>query len=111
MDVMIRKVGERDGKERFELVNVQTGDVITSKDASESSVRRYFKGKGLSNKYLDECFQKARARLQESQNGGRATDPPGSDKKAAAKKAKSKKSEPAKNEDDDLLFELGLEDS
>lgn len=136
MDVRIEKVGERNGQDRFRLVNAGSGAPITVQDNSEETIRKYFRGKGLSKGYLDECFQKARSRFSPSANGGvadpRAAHPapkaaakqpptaapaaakapanqPAAAPKAAAPKPANKPAPPAED-DDDLLFELGLEE-
>lgn len=138
MDVRIEKVGERNGQDRFRLVNASSGAPVTVQDNSEETIRKYFRGKGLSKGYLDECFQKARSRFSPSANGGaaesRAAQPaakapakqppaaaaapkaakaaasqPAAAPKAAAPKAADKPAPPAED-DDDLLFELGLEE-
>ena len=101
MDVSIKKVGERDGAERFILVNSKTRDVITKGDASERAIRRYFHDLGTDEELISACFQRARHRY--------------------AQAAQHEKEEPSPSDanldasdtvdDDDLLFELGLDDN
>ena len=92
VDVAIKKVSERDGKDRFVLINATTREVVTVNDVSEATIRRFFRDKGASNEMIADCLAKAR------KNYG-----PGS----------AKASVPASDAqetmgDDDLLFELGL---
>lgn len=138
MDVVIQKVGERDGKERFVLAKASSGEVITAKDASEGTIRKYFRAKGLSNGFLDECLQKSRARYDKKLKAAAKPSPASSSKpaapqpvaaasapiqsvpaqpapaqSAAAKPAAAKpaaKPKPAAEDDDDFLFELGLDE-
>jgi len=129
MDVIIRKVGEQDGKERFELVDPKSGKVMTEHDASEASIRKYFKAKGLANGFIDQCLQKSRDQFEKRSHqpakSSAATKSAPASKTVAAKKSEpkaavskvaepkksdEKKPEPVKSDDDDFLFELGLED-
>jgi len=92
VDVAIKKVSERDGKDRFVLINATTREVVTVNDVSEATIRRYFGDQGASEALLTDCLKKAR------KNYGEPT---------------AKASVPASDAqetmgDDDLLFELGL---
>lgn len=64
MNVVIEKSGERDGKERFVLLNMNTGEVITKRDVSEVTMRKYLTSIGETSKLIDEGFAKARLRFQ-----------------------------------------------
>ncbi len=68
MNVVIEKFGERDGQERFVLLNMKTGDVITKRDVSEKTLRKYLKGIGESAKLIDLGFAKARSRFEKKHN-------------------------------------------
>lgn len=94
MDVAIKKVTERDGEDRFVLVNIQTREVLTVHDASEKTLRRYFTERGASPQLLDRCFERARKRFQQP--------------RASSKVAVNQTSDTMG--DDDLLIELGLAD-
>jgi hypothetical protein len=91
VDVSIKKVGQRDGKERFVLLNALTREVLTVHDVSEASLRSFFRRRGVDANTLDACFQKARACYEQATNTRRKVD------NAADTMA-----------DNDLLFELGL---
>lgn len=115
MDVLIKKVSERDGRERFVLLNVKTGQPVTAHDASEASIRRYFRGKGLATNFLDDCFRLARDRFLVAATVGSVAAVPGGQTgkptASAPSDPSSAASQPAAVEDDDdLLFELGLAD-
>ncbi len=92
MDVAIKKVSERDGTDRFVLVNPTTRDVVTVNDVSEATLRRFFSDKGASDEVIDECLGKARRVYGER---SRKAGVPVSDAQETMG-------------DDDLLFELGL---
>jgi hypothetical protein len=93
VDVSIKKVGQRDGQERFVLVNTKTRQVVTANDVSEKSIRRFFRQLKAPDKLIDKCLQRARERY------------------AAESKPVPQVSQTAETtEDEDLLFELGLED-
>ena len=94
MDVAIKKVAERDGQERFVLVNAGTREVLTINDVSESTLRRFFKQRGADDELIDECLD--RARLQRGESGGQPNVPVNQASETMG--------------DDDLLFELGLDD-
>jgi len=70
MKVVLEKVGERNGKERFVLADIATGQVITKKDVSEPTMRKYLKGTGENDKLIDECLDKARKRFDKAQMEG-----------------------------------------
>ena len=93
VDVAIKKVGQRDGKDRFVLVNVKTRKVITVNDVSEGALRRFFHKRGTSDKLIDQCLQRSRHRYEKAAAASRSVD----DGAATV-------------EDNDLLFELGLVD-
>jgi hypothetical protein len=92
VDVSIKKVGTRDGKERFVLVSAQTRQVITSADVSEASLRRFFEQRGVRQDLIDRCVERAQQRYAQS-----------------AGTPKVNQSADTMGEDD-LLFELGLDD-
>ena len=90
MEVAIKKVGQRDGAERFVLVNNRTRQVITVRDVSENALRRFFKKRGIPDNAVDASLARARKRYDE-------------------KPARRPVSETADTiEGDELLFELGL---
>lgn len=60
MEITIKKVAERNGVERFVLVNPQTREVLTSGDASEPALRRFFAARGVAKVVLDRCLERAR---------------------------------------------------
>lgn len=93
MDVSIKKVGHRDGTERFVLLNAHTRDVLTVHDVSEASLRQFFGKRGIDKRTLDACFERARDRYEQTAASSRSVD-------NAADTM----------QDDDLLFELGLGD-
>jgi hypothetical protein len=93
VDVAIKKVGERDGQDRFILVNAGTRQVVSSNDVSEKSLRRFFRQLGADDHLIGQCIQRARDRYAtKSDSAPRIND--------AADTM----------EDEDLLFELGLDD-
>ncbi len=92
MDVAIKKVSERDGKDRFVLVNAATREVVTVNDVSEATIRRFFRDKGASDDTISECLAKARKKYGE---GASKASVPVDDAQETMG-------------DDDLLFELGL---
>jgi fructose-1-phosphate kinase PfkB-like protein len=94
VDVAIKKVSQRDGKDRFVLVNAKTREVVTVHDVSEATIRRYFRGKGASEETINGCLAKARKDFGE---GARKASVPANDAQETMG-------------DDDLLFELGLND-
>ena len=92
MDVAIKKVAEREEQERFVLVNATTREVLTVHDVSESTLRRFFKQRGMTDELFEDCLTKARDRYQDR-----------------AEKSSAPVSDASDTiEDDDLLFELGL---
>lgn len=92
MDVAIKKVAERNGQERFVLVNPNTREVLTVNDVSETTLRSFFKQRGMSGGLIDECIDRARQRHRTP------PDRPGVPVSDASDTMG----------DDDLLFELGL---
>ena len=92
MDVAIKKVSERDGKDRFVLVDVTTREVVTVNDVSEATIRRFFRAQGVSNELLTDCLTKARKDYGQRLH---KVHVPASDSQETMG-------------DDDLLFELGL---
>ncbi|MDA1052796.1 MAG: hypothetical protein O3C40_20265 [Planctomycetota bacterium] len=94
MDVAIKQVSQRDGKDRFVLVNATTREVVTVNDVSEATIRRFFRDNGASEEMLESCLAKARKNYGD---GARMASVPVSDAQETMG-------------DDDLLFELGLSD-
>ena len=92
MDVAIKKVGKRDGKEWFVLVSTKTRQIITVKDVTETSLRRFFQKRGVGDDAIDKCIERARQRYAE-----------------AAKKPQANENADTMGEDD-LLFQLGLDE-
>jgi hypothetical protein len=93
VDITIKKVGRRDGKDRFVLVDPRTRRVLTVNDVSEGSLRRFFTMRGAEESMIDEALQTARDRFE------------------TASASAARVSEGAETiEDDDLLFELGLDE-
>lgn len=92
VEVAIKKVGQRDGQDRFVLVEVNTRRVVTVNDVSEAALRRFFRKRNTSDKLIDQCLQQSRERYQA----------------AAARQAADDGADTV--EDNDLLFELGLVD-
>lgn len=92
MDVAIKKVSERNGQDRFVLVNAATREVVTVHDVSETTIRRYFHGKGANDETISECL--ARARKKYGEGTSKASVPVDDAQETMG--------------DDDLLFELGL---
>jgi hypothetical protein len=95
VDVSIKKVGMRDGKERFVLVSTKTRQVITIADVSEASLRRFFEKRGVRGDLMDRCVERAQQRYAQSAQ--------------SAGTPKVNQSADTMGEDD-LLFELGLDD-
>jgi len=91
VEIGIKKVGQRDGKDRFVLVSVATREVLTVRDISEKALRKFFKQRGCDDETVNQSLARARRRYDES-----------------ASKAKVDDSADTM-EDGDLLFELGLE--
>ena len=92
MEIAIKKVGQRDGIERFILVNNRTRQVITVRDVSEESLRRFCQKRGFPEEAVNESFERARQRYEETPQ-------------------RAPVSETAETmEGDDLLFQLGLEE-
>ncbi len=92
MDVAIKKVSERNGKDRFVLVNATTRDVVTVNDVSKATLRGFFLAQGATDEMFDACLETARQKY--SEGSGKA--------RAAVSDAQETMG------DDDLLFELGL---
>lgn len=93
MDVAIRQVGQRDGQDRFILVDVRTRKVVTQNDASARAIERFFRKRGVSDALIQRCLEQARQQYQQTESAAR----PPVDEAAQT------------IEDDNLLFELGLE--
>jgi hypothetical protein len=74
MDILVEKIGEREGKERFVLVNSKTHKVITVKDVSEPTLRKFLRGKGAKDDFIDECLQKARKRFEKTNHKAEEED-------------------------------------
>ena len=91
MDVSIKKVADRDGVERFVLVNSDTRKVLTTNDVSEESIRRFFRQLGAVDLLIDDCFERARERFDSN------SEPPAAVDQDA-------------DTGEDLLFELGLDE-
>jgi hypothetical protein len=92
VDVTIKKVGQRDGKDRFILVNAKTRKVLTVDDVSEAALRRFFRSRGVQEETITEALATAQKRY------------------AAASEANQPRVDDAADtlDDDDLLFELGF---
>ena len=90
MDVTIKKVGQREGQDRFIIVQVQTRKVLTVHDTSARALRKFFHQRGVAEEVIDTCLQHARSRYDQ--------DRPRSQASEATETV----------EDHDLLFELGL---
>ena len=88
MDVSIKKIGERDGVERFVLINSETRRVMTAHDVAEGAIRRFFQQLGASDELIRDCLDRARRRFEQ----------------------KAAESGELDAEEDDLLFELGLDE-
>ena len=91
MDVSIKKIGQRDGKERFELVDFVSREVVTVNDVSEATLRAYFHKRGVGDDTLDDCFMQARESYEQATASGPPVD------NAADSE-----------EEDDLLFDVDL---
>ena len=92
MEIAIKKVGKRDGQERFVLVDTHTRAVITVKDVTEGALRRFFTKRGVADGAVDASLERARQRYAET-----------------TKAAPVNESSDTMGEDD-LLFELGLDE-
>lgn len=92
MDIAIKKVGQRDGSERFVLINHQTREVITVRDVSERALRRFCQKRGFADELVDASLARARERFES----------------ATPRKPVSETAETM--EGDDLMFQLGLEE-
>ncbi len=92
VDVTIKKVGQRDGKDRFILVNARTRKVLTVDDVSEEALRRYFQEQGAGDELIENVLSSARERYAHSASAADARVDNAADTM----------------DDDDLLFELGL---
>lgn len=93
MDVAIRKVGQHDGQDRFVLVDVKTRRIVTTRDASAAAIKRFFVTRGVSADVVEKHLQLAHNQY------AAAHKPPRPAVDDAAETI----------EDDNLLFELGLE--
>jgi uncharacterized protein YfcZ (UPF0381/DUF406 family) len=92
VEVAIKKVSERDGQDRFVLVNATTREVVTVNDVSEATIRRFFRDKGASDEMLADCLAKARKGYSQGAHKASVSASDGQETMG----------------DDDLLFELGL---
>ena len=92
MEIAIKKVGQSDGNERFILVDDKTRQVITIRDVSEDSLRRFFKQRNIPVEAVEQSLARARKRYEESHR-----------RSAVDENADTM-------EGDDLLFQLGLEE-
>jgi hypothetical protein len=91
LEVAIKKVGHRDGKERFVLVSVKTREIVTVTDVTEAALRRYFRQHNVKDQLIEECLVRARKRYDQASQ-------------------RSPVDEHAETQGDDLLFQLGLEE-
>jgi hypothetical protein len=94
VDVTIKQVGHRDGKDRFVLVHPRTRKVLTVDDVTEAKIRQFFQKKGAASKLLDACLDVARERYALSKKDRVPSVDQGAETIG----------------DDDVLFELGLDD-
>lgn len=95
MDVTIKKIGQRDGEDRFILLDPATRQILTVDDVSERALRRFFRKHGASDALIDEALLTARRRYA----------------KRNTERQEANVDQAAETIDDtDLLFELGLED-
>ncbi len=67
MNVLVTKVGVKDGQERFILADASTGDSIVKRDVSERTLRDYLKTLGGTDHVVDEAFLKARKRFSKGE--------------------------------------------
>lgn len=67
MQIGIKKIGEREGKERFVLYNRKTGDQIIKKDVSEPTMRKWLEGRKFPSELVDRCFELAREKYNQSE--------------------------------------------
>ena len=74
MKVAIQKVGERDGRERFVLVDYKTHETITANDVSEPTLRKWLVSKGMDVAVINESFRKAKKRYDLDAAGNDDTD-------------------------------------
>jgi hypothetical protein len=66
MQIGIKKIGERDGKERFVLCNRTTGEQIVKKDVSEPTMRNWLASRDFPSELVDRCFELARKKFEEA---------------------------------------------
>ena len=92
VDISIKKVGEKNGDERFVLVDPVTRRVLSMHDSSEESVRRFFAKRGNEGALIDKCFDRARRRYAKAEQTQPSVD------------------HAADTSGDDLLAGLGLDD-
>jgi hypothetical protein len=92
VEVAIKKVGQREGQERFVLVHTQTREIVTVSDVTEAALRRFFRQRGVPDGEFNHCLQRARQRYAEKSPPRNPVD------------------ENAETQGDDLLFQLGLEE-
>ena len=91
MNITIKKVGQRDGKDRFILVDATTRKVLTVDDVSEESLRRYFRQQGANVEMIENALSMARQRYAKPSPAGDGRVDHDADTL----------------DDDDLLFDLG----
>jgi hypothetical protein len=92
VEIAIKKVGKRDGQERFVLVDSRTREVITVKDVTEVALRRFFTKREIADNSVDACIERARQRYAETRKAtpiNESSDTMG---------------------EDDLLYQLGLDE-
>lgn len=65
MELTIKKVGQRDGRDRFVLVDNQSRAVITVHDVSEEAIRRFFRQRKVSELAVEGALVRARRRYDE----------------------------------------------
>lgn len=93
MDITIKKVGQRDGKDRFILVNATTRKVLTVDDVPEEALCLYFRQQGASDELIENALSTARQRYAEV---------------ASAADARVDNAADTMDDDVDLLSDLGL---
>ncbi|QDU98072.1 hypothetical protein [Lignipirellula cremea] len=67
MDLYPDKVTDAEGAERFVLVDAKTQKVVTAKDVSEATVRKFFQKHGASETAINEALRRARKRFDQKQ--------------------------------------------
>jgi uncharacterized protein YfcZ (UPF0381/DUF406 family) len=92
VDVTIKKVSQKDGEERFLLIDSVTRKVLSVNDTSEQAVRRFFARRGAASQLIDRCFERARQRYTETTQSQPSVD------------------QAADTSEDDILAGLGFDD-